>query len=52
MLFEKREVSGSNQDVVPKTSNLCWLLEVTRFENWLNFQNACAVIVWKYRCSM
>jgi len=26
-------------------SNVCWIFEWTRFENWLNFQNACAIIV-------
>ena len=25
--------------------HICWMLEVMRFETWLNFQNACAIIV-------
>jgi len=40
MLFEKREDPGSNLVVDMNFLHICWMLEVMRFENWLNFQNA------------
>ena len=45
MFFEKREVPGSNLIVEMIFFRICWKLEVVRFKNWLNFQNACAIIV-------
>ena len=45
MLFEKREVCGSNLVWDMNFWHICWMLKVMRFENWLNFQNTCAIIV-------
>jgi len=45
MLFEQREVPGSNLVVDMNFLHVCWMWEAMRFENWLNFQNACAIIV-------
>jgi len=45
MLFEKREVAGSCLIVEMNFLHVCWMSEVMRFENWLNFQNACTIIV-------
>jgi len=39
-LPHEHEILDSNQSVLPKISYSYWLLEVTRFENWFNFQNA------------
>jgi len=51
MLFDKREVPSSNliNDMI--FLHICWMLEVMRFENWLNF-HACAIIVQKYTLCM
>ena len=39
-LSEEHEIPGSNQSMVPKITYCYWLLGVTRFEYWFNFQNA------------